>query len=434
MDSITNTPGKHVVVLGTNHTSSKTELRDRLIVTNTNLKTALRKLARNWDIFESFILSTCNRVEVYAVMENPASAREQLLNFFSDFHGIPVKEFESQLYFYHCEEAVEHFFSVVAGLDSMVIGETQILGQVKEAYYSARDRGNTGTILNKLFHFAMETGKRVRTETRISDGILSVPSAAVDLAKKNLGDLSMRSALIIGAGDMGELTARHLATAGIKKIYFANRTPEHSLPLAEKFGGTALLLDDVDSIMPECDIVITSTGAPHFILTADRIKKVMGLRKHRAIFLIDIAAPRDIEPSAGDLQNVFLYGFDELSVLVSKNSRMRASEIGNAREIIKENLENYFAWYRSLKALPTLISLRKQFELLRDEELKRYAAQIGTLPEGSREIIRQFAVSLTKRFLSNPSKVLKEIAADNDGVMYTRSLTAIFGLKEFGDE
>jgi glutamyl-tRNA reductase len=160
----------------------------------------------------------------------------------------------------------------------------------------------------------------------------------------------------------------------------------------------------------------------------------MGLRKHRAIFLIDIAAPRDIEPSAGDLQNVFLYGFDELSVLVSKNSRMRASEIGNAREIIKENLENYFAWYRSLKALPTLISLRKQFELLRDEELKRYAAQIGTLPEGSREIIRQFAVSLTKRFLSNPSKVLKEIAADNDGVMYTRSLTAIFGLKEFGDE
>lgn len=426
-------PCKHVVVLGTNHTSSKTELRDRLIITPDRLTEALAKLSRNWDVFESFVLSTCNRIEIYAVMENPAAARRQLLDFLSDFHGIPAGEFESQLYFYHCEEAAGHFFSVAAGLDSMVIGETQILGQVKEAYRCAREMGNTGPILNKLFHFAVETGKRIRTETKISDGILSVPSAAVDLLKKNLGDLSMRSALIIGAGEMGELTARHLATAGCRKMYFANRTPGHSQPLAEKFGGTVLVLYDMDAVMPECDIVIASTGAPHFILTADWIKKIMELRNHRALYLVDIAAPRDIEPAAGTLRNVFLYCFDELSVLVSKNSQLRAGEIGNARKIIAEDIENYFTWYRSLPILPTLLSLRKRFELLRDEELERYATRIAPLPGESRELFCQFAASLTNRFLRMPSRVLREMGAGRDGVAFSRSLDALFGLEEFDD-
>lgn len=429
MASNTDIPTKHVVVLGMNHTSSRAELRDRLLLVKGNLEPALKKLAEDSNIFESFILSTCNRVEVYAVMEDPARARELLIDFFSDFHGIPKQEFESHLYFYHCEEAVGHLFSVVASLDSMVIGEYQILAQVKEAYRIARDMGNTGTILNKLFHFAMETGKRVRTETKISDGILSIASAAVDLAKKILGELSTRTALIIGAGEMSELTARHLASAGIKKMYFANRTLENALLMSEQFGGTALLLNERDTVMPECDIVISSTGSPHFIITCDQVKTIMGLRKHRALFLIDIAAPRDIEPDVGQLNNVFLYCIDDLSQVVSKTSKMRANEIGRAREIIEEDLENYFEWYRSLKVLPTLISLRKQFEFLRDEELQRYAADIGNLPEASQLLIRQFAASLTKRFLSNPSKVLKEVAADRDSGIYTKSITTIFDLK-----
>ena len=420
---------KHVVVLGMNHTSSKMALRDRLLFNNTKLESALAKLSQEPGIIESFIISTCNRVELYAVMEQPETAREQLLKFFSEFHGIAVDEFEQHFYFYHCREAARHLFSVVSSLDSLVIGENQIIGQVKEAYYQARDRGTTGTILNKLYHFAIETGKRVRTETKIGDGILSISSAAVDLAKKILGDLSVRTALIIGAGEMSELTARHLSAAGIKKLYFANRTLENAIAIANQFGGTALLLNERESIIAHCDIIISSTGSPHYIITPDEIKKVMNTRKHQALFCIDIAAPRDIHPDVGRLQNVFLYSIDDLSQVVSNTSRMRSDEIGKARTIINEDLENYFDWYNSLKVLPTLVSLRKHFETIRDTELENYASKINTMPEPAQQLIRQIAASLTTRLLSSPSKTLKEIASEKDSHLYARSIATIFDLK-----
>jgi glutamyl-tRNA reductase len=311
----------------------------------------------------------------------------------------------------------------------MVIGETQILGQVKDAYHTARDAGNTGTILNKLFHFAIETGKRVRAETKISDGILSISSAAVDLANKILGGLSFRTALIIGAGEMSELTARHLAAAGINKMYFANRTLENAMLMADQFGGTALLLDERKTVMAECDIIISSTGSPHFIITPEEIKRTMTARRHRALFLIDIAAPRDIHPGVGKLPNVFLYSIDDLSRVVTNNSQLRAGEIGKVRTIIEEDREKYFDWYRSLKVLPTLISLRKHFEDMRDDELNAYAAEISNLPEETQDLVRRIASSLTKRFMSNPSKVLKEVASGGDSGMYTKSIATLFDLK-----
>jgi glutamyl-tRNA reductase len=436
MDIKPNDFGKHVVLLGMNHACSKADLRDRLLFTGPKLEVALEKISQDPNLIESLILSTCNRVEIYAVARDPAAARSRLLGFFSEFHGIPVDEFEQHLYFYHCDKAAEHFFNVIASLDSMVIGETQILGQVKDAYRIAVEMGNTGTILNKLFHLGIEAGKRVRAETKISDGILSISSAAVDLAKKVLGNLSTRTAMVIGAGEMSVLTAKHLAAAGIKKMYFANRTIENAQPLAEQFGGGALLLDEKDTVLAECDIVISSTCAPHFIITPDGIKTVMAQRKHRALFCIDIAAPRDIHPDVGRIPNVFLFTIDDLSQVVSENSRSRENEIGKTREIVQEELEKYYAWFRTQKVLPTLVSLRKQFEDIMDEELARYSSQINTLPEPSRDLIRQITTSLTNKYLNNPSKILKDAAAaaEDYGSLYAQSIAVVFDLKVKSNE
>jgi glutamyl-tRNA reductase len=420
--------GRHVVVLGMNHVSSRTELRDRLLFSGEKLAAALRMIAKEERILESFILSTCNRVEVYAVVADPAAARGWLLRFFSDFHGIPVADFEPHLYFYECYRAAEHFFAVISSLDSLVIGEYQILGQFKEAYRLARDMGNTGTLLNKLFHFGVETGKRVRTETRISDGVLSISSAAVDLAKKILGDLKTRTALIIGAGEMSELSAKNLASAGIKQMYFANRTIENAITMAEKFNGKALLLRERATVMPHCDIIISSTGSPDYVILPDEIKKVMAERKNRALFLIDIAAPRDIHPDAGRIRNVFLYSIDDLSQVVAENAQARAAEIGKAREILTEDLEKYYDWYRCLRVVPTLVALRQQFEKLKDEELEHYGSRINALPPEQRELLRQFASSLTKKFLSHPSKMIKEVASDIDVCSFTKSVALLFDL------
>jgi glutamyl-tRNA reductase len=434
MDTKPNDSGKHVVLLGMNHSCSKAELRDRLLFTGQKLEAGLQKISQDPELLESLILSTCNRVEMYAVVRDPAAGRRRLLGFLSDFHGVPVEEFEQHLYFYHCEKAAEHFFNVIASLDSMVIGETQILGQVKDAYRTAVEMGNTGTILNKLFHIGIEAGKRVRAETKISDGVLSISSAAVDLAKKILGDLSARTSMVIGAGEMSTLTAKHLAAAGIKKMYFANRTIENAQPLAEQFGGSALLLDEKEAVLPECDIIISSTCSPHFILTPDQIKKVMAQRKHRALFCIDIAAPRDIHPDVGRIRNVFLFTIDDLSQVVSENSKARAHEIGKAGTIIAEELGKYYAWFRSQKVLPTLVSLRRQFEAIMDEELARYDSQMNALPESSRRLIRQITTSLTNKFLNNPSKILKEVASEDDGGVYARTVAAVFDLKVENDE
>jgi glutamyl-tRNA reductase len=294
--------------------------------------------------------------------------------------------------------------------------------------------GNTGAILNKLFHIGIEAGKRVRAETKISDGILSISSAAVDLAKKILGELSCSTAMVIGAGEMSVLTAKHLPASGISKMYFANRTIENALPLAEQFGGSALLLEEKETVLAECDIVISSTGSPHFILTPEGVKKVMVQRKNRALFCIDIAAPRDIHPDVGRIPNVFLFTIDDLSQVVSRNSQARAGEIGKARALLKEDLEKYYSWFHSQKVLPTLVSLRKRFEEILDDELTRYESQINSLPEPSRLLVRQIATSLTNKFLNSPSKILKEVALEEDGGAHARSIATVFDLKVKNDE
>jgi len=420
---------KHVVLLGMNHTSSKVEIRDRILFVPSKIEAALTTLREDPYFTESLILSTCNRVEIYAVVEDPADAKDRLFNFISRFHKIDISEYRQYFYYFNCRKAIEHLYNVVASLDSLVIGEDQILVQVKEAYRIARGAGNTGTYLNKLFHFGIESGKRARSQTGIGDGIISISSAAVDLAGKILGELKTRTAMIIGAGEMSKLTAKHLVSAGIKKLYFANRTIENAVSMAEEFNGSALLLSDRAFVLHECDIVISSTGSPHFIITPEEINYVMSMRKYHPIFLIDIAAPRDIHPDVGRINNVFLYTMDDLSQVVEGTSQMRLHEIEKVHSIIEEDTREYYNWYSSLKVLPTLISLRHQFEELRDYELNKYSSEINGLPEPAQQLFRRFAQTLTQRLLNTPSKVIKDVATDCDSTVLIKSIATLFDLK-----
>jgi glutamyl-tRNA reductase len=420
---------KHVAVLGINHTSSSTELRDTLLFTGPRLDKGLAELRSMPAIKESVILSTCNRVELYTVVTDPVEAHKELIGFLSRFHAIPEAEFGHMLYFYHCQPAVEHLFEVVSSLDSMIVGEPQILGQVKDAFRNAQDTGNTKTVLNKLFNIAIEIGKRVRTETKIGEGAVSVSYAAIELAQKVLGRLVNRTAMIIGSGEMSKLTARHLKSSGVTRLYFANRTPDRARELASQFNGTALELNKRVEVMPECDIIISSTGSPHYIIKADEVAQVMKSRNNSPLFLIDIAAPRDIHPEVGKLYNVFLFTIDDLSGIAQSNAASRTEEIGNARAILKAEANKYFDWYNSLKIQPTLVSLRRQFEAVCASELKRYSPDIDRLPEEARELIREFAQSLTNKFLHTPSAMLKKKTAMNEGTIFADTLAELFDLK-----
>jgi glutamyl-tRNA reductase len=429
-----NAATRHVAVLGINHTCSRADMRDRLLFSGEKLCAALAQCVALPAVSEAVILSTCNRVEIYAAGGDARALREELLRFLSAFHGIESEVVAPHAYFYNCEKAVEHLYNVAASLDSMVVGEYQILGQVRDAYRSACHAGATGAILNKLFHFAVEAAKRVRTDTKIGQGAVSIASVAVELARKILGRLDRRAAMIIGAGEMSKLTARHLAQAGIAKLYFVNRTCARAHEMTARFGGAALGLDEKRAVLSRCDIVISSTGASRHIITRDEIREAMAARKNHAMFLFDIAAPRDIDPRAANLPNVFLYGIDDLSDVVSKNTRKRAAEIKHAGEILAQEREKYYAWYSARKVIPTLVALRNKFESMRDSELERYASAFGKLPAQARNAVRQFAESLTNKFLHSPSKVLKQKANNDDGPAYAETIAHLFGLKDSDDE
>ena len=416
-------------MIGINHTCSTVDLRDRLFIRESQLGKAYALLSSSPELRETLILSTCNRVEIYAVTSNIGDAEKLLTKILSEFHSIPVEDFQSHLYFFHCLKAVEHLYQVVASLDSLVIGDYQILAQVKRAYRLACQYRATGQVLNKLFHFAITAGKRVHTETRISEGVVSIASVAVDLAEKLIGKLDTVTALIIGAGQMSKLTARHLTSAGVKKIYFANRTREHATELATLFNGIPLSLLEWTTVFQNCDIVLSSTSAPHYIITPELVSSAMSARKHRPFFLIDIAAPRDIDPSVKEIDNVFLYNIDDLTGVANENTRLRKDKIVKARHVLDEEISRYVEWYASLKILPALLSLRKNFETIRDNELQRYSSALTRLPDTEQETFRQFAESLTEKFLNVPSRVLKEKSAEEDCALFADLLMDLFQLR-----
>jgi glutamyl-tRNA reductase len=421
---------KHVVVYGLNHATSTTCVRDKLLFAEPDIPEALRDVRKLPGISEAIIVSTCNRVEIYAVSTGPDEAAHVLAGFLSNRYNVDRSEIDPHTYFYRCEQAIEHLFKVIASLDSLIVGEGQILSQMKQAFKIAQEAHATGTVFNKLFQFAITAGKRVRAETKIGEGAVSISQAGVELAKKILGRLNNRSALIIGAGEMSELTARHLKASSIGKLFFANRTLENAASLATEFGGVPLTLAERSKVMPDCDIVISSTASLDYVIGVDEMREVVQKRKNRPILLIDIAAPRDIHPDVSKIYNVFLYTIDDLAQVAQINVQLRGNEINAALAIIGSEMSKYYEWYNYLRVQPVIVLLRKKFDALRDKKLEQCSYQLSGLPKAAQDFVHEFADALINECLEKPSKNLRESSNSADWLQLSDSIVKIFDLDQ----
>lgn len=417
----------HLVVIGLNHKTAPVDIRERLAVSEGNLPEALETLSACHCVSECCILSTCNRTEVYAVTKS-RDDENVLIEFLSHYHEMEISAFEGHIYRHRGHKAVSHIFSVAAGIDSMMLGENQIMNQVKNAFCVAGESDSTKTILNNLFQQALSVGKRARTETDISRGAFSVGYGAVELAKSIFGNLRGHQILILGAGKMSELTAKHMLTAGATDVVVANRTFSRAEELAGSLGGKAVPFEAFPEAMVRADIVIGSTGAPEPVLNRDQMAKIMHNRRERPVFLIDIAVPRDIEPEVGNLDNVFLYNIDDLQSLVSESAVERAKEIDKVRAIVTEETQKFAAWMRTLEAVPLIKVLREKLDSIREAEWERYGGKLAHLSEADQETVRMMMQSLMNKVSHNPLITMKDYAGSDDGYEKLEIARELFGI------
>ena len=422
----------HVLVVGLSHRTAPVGLRERVDFQG-RVEAALRALAARGSTHEAVVLSTCNRAEVYAACEEVGPARADLGAFVSEFHGVDRGELAPHIYDMIDLDAARHLLSVAAGLDSLVVGEPQILGQVKEAHTLATGAQTVGPVLNRLFHSSFAAGKRVRTETGLASGAVSVSFAAVALARKIFGDLKGRTVLVVGAGEMGKLTARHMKAQGVQQVTIVSRTMAHAARTAEAIGGAgAAPWEEMDARLGASDIVITATGAGTTILTKAHIDTVMRARRNRPLFIIDIAVPRDVEPTAGEIEQVFLYNIDDLQATVRENLARRASEVLRAESIVAEEVGKFGVWLRSRGAIPTVVALRQKFENIRRAELERLDFKLSALPPEARPEARACVDEITRliveKLLLTPTEQLKGLGDQDTLATYAEALTRLFGL------
>ncbi len=395
-----------LVIVGLNHRSAPVAVREKLAFDEKQLAAAEEVLANIPGIDEKVILSTCNRVEIYAHMEDEESGIAAIKRFLYRYHEIPDGTLDDFFYTYKSDEAVEHLFSVAGSLDSMVVGEPQILGQVKDAYQSARNLKATGRILNQLFEKAFSVAKRIRTETAIAENAVSVSYAAVDLAQKIFGHLDGRVVLLIGAGEMIELAGKHLVSQGVKTILVSNHNYDRAATLAVKLGGSAVHYEKFAEELSGADIVISSTAAPHYVIKKEMVEKAIRQRAGKPVFLIDIAVPRDIEPSINDLNNVFLYDIDDLENVIEENLREREKEARKAREIVKSEVDRFVTWLERLEVEPTIAAIRKKAEEIKLRELEKTFSRLE-LDDKEEEAVRVMAESIISKLLHDPTLHLK---------------------------
>jgi glutamyl-tRNA reductase len=419
-----------LLLLGASHRTAPVELRERLDFSSRGLDSAVRALVERRTTSEAVVVSTCNRAELYVACEEPARAVDDLLGFISEFHQLPADHIRPHLYSHIDDAVARHLFRVTAGLDSMVVGEPQILGQIKDAYGVASSAQSAGPLLNKLFHWAFGVGKRVRSETALAEGAVSVSFAAVSLAKKIFGNLAGRRVLVIGAGEMGKLTALHLKSQGVASVAITSRTPAHAEQLAEAVGGSVVGWDTLTQALAESDIVITSTGSPTPILSKAQVNAAMPASRTRPLFLIDIAVPRDVDPRAAEIEQVFLYNIDDLQAVVRENLQKRGGEVGRAEQIVEEEVRKFAFWQRSREAVPTIVALRQRFEAIRRSELERLDSKLTQLPPEARARVDEVTRLLIEKLLLSPTEQLKQADDAQTVAQYADALTRLFGLDE----
>lgn len=406
-----------VFVVGLNHKVADIEVREKLSFDGPKLLEGLLRFKEIPEVKEAIILSTCNRVELYANVSDTEKAAEAVKTFLSEFHNIKRDLLDTALYIYDDVNAVRHIFRVASSLDSMIIGEPQILGQLKDAFEIALEKKTTGIILNKLMKKAISVAKRVRTETRIAENAVSISFAAVELARKIFTDLSRRACMLLGAGEMAELAARHLINNGVKEVMVANRTYERACELADDFNGRPVKFNEFIDEMVHADIVICSTGAPDYILRKNDMQKLMKERKQKQVFLIDISVPRNIDPEINELDNVYLYNIDDLQGVVDANVFERQKEAEKAEKIIGEELETFLKWQSSLDSVPTIIALRERAESIKKEELDKLLHRFPEIVEKDREAIEYMATALMNKLIHPPTIALKESSEDKESLV-----------------
>jgi len=421
----------HILALGHNHDSAPVEIREKFSFDPARIGDALDGVSHSPSVHESVILSTCNRNEIYTVVDDPDRAAHDITDFFHDFHGIQRGLVTHSLYSYRQNQAVEHLFTVASGVDSMVVGETGISSQLKKAYDDARSRHCTGPILNRLFTSSFETGKKVRTRTHLSEGSVSVSSCAVDLAEKIFTSLADKSAVLVGAGETSEQTARILRDHGVRRFIVANRTVERAAALADRLSGSGVSLDQLHTVLLDADIVITSTASPDVLLSVSDIRDVMKRRRSRPLFFIDLSVPRDIDAAARAVENIFLFDVDDLASIADENRERRSGEVIRAREIIRHEVDTFMGWYRSLGVTPTVVSLRRHFEQVRARELEHFRHKI---PESIHPQMEALSHAIINKLLHDPTVELKRSADRGEDAYVAEALRRLFELKNDDDE
>ena len=420
-----------LIAVGLSHRTAPVELRERVDFSKAGVDAALASLASRGVARELVILSTCNRAEIYAAADTDATG-EALERVFSEYHGVPHAQIAEHLYTRKGPDAARHLFRVAAGLDSLVVGEPQILGQVKTAYSAASEHHHTGALTNRLFHSAFSVGKKVRTDTGLGEGAVSVSYAAIALAKKIFGDLKGLSVLILGAGEMAKLTGVHLQAQQVRQITIASRTLQTSEGLAGHLGGRAVAWTDLDEALAAADIVVTATGAAEPVLTRPRIDDIMRHRRSRPLFLIDIALPRDVESEVGNLDQVFLYNIDDLQGIVKENLARRSAELAHAERFVEEEVGKFTAWMQSREIIPTVVALRQRFEAIRQSELSRLEGKMSGLPPEARQRVDEITHLIVEKLLLTPTEQLKSVSDEALIVAYSDALNRLFSLA--GDE
>jgi glutamyl-tRNA reductase len=391
-----------IAILGCNHKTMPVELREKLAVPESQLPEALPRIRQIEGVEEAVLLSTCNRVEICSATRSPESFFEGVVSFFETETGVKGAEMQEHLYRYSLPDSVRHLFEVACGLDSMVVGEPQILGQVKAAYQRAHEIGTTGKILSGTVQRAFSAAKRVRTETAIGQNPVSVASVAVHLGKKVLGDLSGARVLIVGAGKMGTVTARALLGQGASSLIVSSRNYDHARELAQILGGKASRFEELEAGITGADIVISSTNAPHPILSVETLQNVMRARRHRPLFVIDLAVPRDVDPKAATIPDLFLYDIDALQDIVQEHIHLRREEINHCDAIVFEELTKFFRWQEAVEADELITELNRRWDAVKQEELERALNRLPDLSERDRAQIEQLATRIVNR-LKHPS-------------------------------
>jgi glutamyl-tRNA reductase len=421
-----------ILLIGANHITAPVDLRDRLLFNEDGLRTLVERLHHLGNSRETVVLSTCNRSEVYAITTDTKTTREALVQAWSDIRSVSISEINAHTYCHSGGNAVRHLFRVMGSLDSLVLGETQILGQVKDAYHRAVTNQWTDLYLNHIFQAGIHVGKRVHAETGIHEGAVSISYAAVMLAKKVLGDLKGKTVGLVGTGEMGELTAQHLHKAGVSRFVIFNRSLAGAERLAADYGGEIHLLADLEKHLHVCDIVISATGSPDTVITRKHAEIAARHRGGHPLFLIDIAAPRDIETACGEVSNTFLFTIDDLMAIVKENQDLRSQAAQKAHAIVEEEAQRVEAWAQALDLVPVIKSLREKHMQLTENEIEKWSA--GQSPE-LRKQMEGLARGLMNKFLHAPTMGLKTLGEQGDGArggLYTRLL---FGLdKENRDD